>query len=137
MAKELFKRLLHCLAASIGASLLYGLLNYQTVHGLEQKQGAFIFMTGLGFLSLLSFVFALPAFLNLNANIRQSPFTSMLSFFFMPLLLLIWLCSIISSYTQRHLVVKDFEAAIPTAVFCVVLAFQFYKFRQKYFPNEN
>ena len=131
MTKEILKRIFYPFLISTIVTLTYAFMTYPSTIGLEARQACFIIiLMNLGF-CFLNFILSLTSLLNLNHFIRQNSWLSMLSFFTFPIVLLvILLIQFIDNHNENE-TIKDFLVIAHTSVtFCLILIYQFYRFRQ-------
>ena len=131
MTKEILKRIFYPFLISTLVTLTYAFMTYPSTIGLEARQACFIIiLMNLGF-CFLNFILSLTSLLNLNHFIRQNSWLSMLSFFTFPIVLLvILLIQFIDNHNENE-TIKDFLVIAHTSVtFCLILIYQFYRFRQ-------
>lgn len=100
--------------------------------GLEAKQGVFLFsLMGLGWVFILS-IASLSVFFNLDPFIRQNMFNSFLSFYFNPLLAVIFVVVETDDLGSVDMLGKFLTANIP---FFAVYSYFFIKFRNTDFEE--
>lgn len=130
MTKEILKRIFYPFLVSALVTLTYAFMTYPSTIGLEARQACFIIIIlNLGF-CFLNFILSMTSLLNLNHYIRQNLWLSMLSFFTLPIvLLIIVLIQFIDNHNENE-TLKNFLVIAHTSVtFLLVLIYQFYRFR--------
>lgn len=131
MTKEIFKRIFFTFLITAAFSMTYAWASYPKTVGLEEKQASFIVIILNLIFCTLSFILSLTALLNLNSSIRNNFWLSLISFIGLPCILLLILTIQYITNRNDNETIKDFFAAAHTSViFCLILIFHFYKYRQ-------
>ena len=132
MGNYIFKKIIIAFFIAFPVSMLYSLLQYQAIEGLEASQSGFLVVMLNFILNIANFLSALPAFFNLNNYVRDFYVISFLSFCGVPLLILVLLLGIYLFGDSAHKTMSDFLAiALPSVIFNAVLLYGFIKFRDK------
>lgn len=130
MAKEILKRLTYSFLLTLLISISYAWNKLESTTGNEARQGMFIWILIVLILCTLNFISSLLALLNLNTSIRQNFWKSLLSFIFLPsvLLLVLLVFFLIDNHIQT---ISEFLIIghIPI-IYIAVLTFHFYRFKR-------
>ncbi|MCH4829248.1 hypothetical protein [Flavobacterium columnare] len=136
MTEEILKKLFYSFIWSFAISIVFSWLNYQATEGFEAKQADFILVVLTFFLCLLNFISSLTALLNLYKKIRESLVLSAISFFGIPLLILMdLLIQYLAHRNSSDTFLSFILLSIPSISYIVALAFNFIKFRKDFELN--
>lgn len=132
MSNYIFKKLIIAFFIAFLISMAYSLIQYQSIEGLESRQGGFLIVLMNFILNILMFLSALPSFLNLNKYVRDFYALSFLSFCGGPLVILFLLLGIFLFGDSNTKKMSDFlPIALPCVIFNAVLLYSFVMFRDK------
>lgn len=132
MTKEILARLFYSFIFSLTISLVISWTNYQTTEGFEAKQADFILVILTFLLCMINLISSLTALFNLKIKIRENLILSALSFFGLPMIILIVLLVLFlvnRNPTETFLSLIMFS--IPSISYLLSLLYNFIKFREK------
>lgn len=131
MTKEILARLFYSFIFSLTISLVISWTNYQTTEGFEGKQADFILVILTFLLCIINLMSSLTALFNLKTQIRENLILSALSFFGLPMIILIILLILFlvnRNPTETFLSLIMFS--IPSISYLLSLLYNFIKFRE-------
>lgn len=131
MTKEILARLFYSFIFSLTISLVISWTNYQTTEGFEAKQADFILVILTFLLCIINLISSLTALFNLKIKIRENLILSALSFFGLPMIILIILLVLFlvnRNPTETFLSLIMFS--IPSISYLLSLFYNFIKFRE-------
>ena len=130
MKSDILKRLSYCLIFSLVISLIFYWTNYQSTEGFEAKQGSFLLVIVSIIYCFINFFASLTAFLNLNLKVRENIFLSTISFFGIPIIILLWtFTDILTKKNDNETIQSYLFLIMPSISYILSLTYHFIKFR--------